>query len=81
MVSKLSHVLKIVAERVKDAPELLEFELFFSHVYIGLFANERSESFLKAITADFAEEMQKVGESRYFLSCWFFEEFNHFQTA
>ncbi|ESO12152.1 hypothetical protein HELRODRAFT_62030 [Helobdella robusta] len=61
LVSHLSHVLKMVTEKIEDPPEKMDFDVFTSNKYIGLFARENHETFLKNVTSKFAEEMKKAG--------------------
>jgi len=60
LVSQLSHAIKKVAERVKNAPETVEFDYFSSTNFIGLFITESFALMLKQITTDFADEMKKT---------------------
>ena len=61
-MSKLSHAIKTVAERISNLPEVIELEYFSSANFIGLFVTETFAPLLKQITADFAEEVRKSGE-------------------
>ncbi|ELU07750.1 hypothetical protein CAPTEDRAFT_193119 [Capitella teleta] len=58
-VSKLSHAIKTIAERIGTLPEVIELEYFSSANFIGLFVTESFAPLLKQITADFAEEVKK----------------------
>jgi hypothetical protein len=60
-VSKLSHAIKTIAERIGNLPEVIELEYFSSANFIGLFVTESFAPLLKQITADFAEEVKKSG--------------------
>ena len=61
-ISKLAHSLKTMCDRLKNVPDTLRLEYFSSTNFIGMFISETMAAILKQITADFAEEVKKIGK-------------------